>query len=112
MEEKVEEKDNLTLANELIENGEFDEAQKKLSDVLEKSGRWYFVQGKLYKLKNWNNEARKCFETAIKSEPDNKEYKTELAELKKSFNYKQERTEIREQQMGNICDACCIGYGC
>lgn len=111
--ERQSDEELLAEAEKYIEEGQTDLAQYTLKRVKEDSGKKHFLQSKIYQQKQWYNEQRKELKAAIKAEPDNEEYKTELAELKKSFNYKQEKAQIKEQQMGNICNACCSGCnGC
>ena len=65
----------LMKANERMIYGDFDEAQRLLDGIDERNARWHFFQGKLYKCKNWTNEARKEFKIATELEPENNDYK-------------------------------------
>lgn len=100
----------LVTAEKYIQESQTDLAQYTLNCVKEDSGKKHFLQSKIYQQKKWYNEQRKELKAAIKAEPDNQEYKTELAELKKSFNYKQDKTETREMQIGKMCSVCGDGY--
>lgn len=107
-----EETDKLSRAEELIESGELDEAQKLIFEVTEKSGRKYFVQSKLFKAKGWYNEQRKQLKLALKAEPENEEYRKamdELEEFRRSEEYK-----TAKKQMGGksgFGEACCMCSG-
>ena len=92
----------------ILEN-QTDLAQYTLNCVKEDSGKKHYLQSKIYHRKRWYNEQRKELKRAIKAEPDNQEYKTELSALKKSFDYKQSKAEVREMQMGSVCDSCWLG---
>ena len=98
----------LNTTEKYIQESQTDLAQYTLNRVKEDSGKKHYLQSKIYQQKRWYNEQRKELKAAIKAEPDNQEYKTELTELKKSFDYKQEKAEIREMQMGNICNSCSL----
>ena len=102
----------LFAAEKYIQESQTDLAQYTLNCVKEDSGKKHFLQSKIYQQKSWYNEQRKQLKAAIKAEPNNQDYKTELAELKKSFNYKQDKAEKREMQMGNICGSCFNGCAC
>ncbi len=113
MEENEKQSDDelLNSAEKYIRENQTDLAQYTLNCVKEDSGKKHFLQSKIYQQKSWYNEQCKELKAAIKAEPDNREYKTELAELKKSFNYKQDKAESRGMQMGNICGSCFNGCG-
>lgn len=96
----------LSEAERYIEEGQTDLAQYTLKRVKENSGKKHFLQSKTYQQKQWYNEQYKELKAAIKAEPNNHEYKIELSALKKSFDYKQSKAEIREMQMGKICNSC------
>lgn len=103
--------ERLDKVEELIENQELEKAQEILDSVTEKSGRKYYLQGKLFIQKNWYSEARKQFKFAVKAEPDNPEYKQALDDLDSFRNSKEFR---KVKQMGNSSDfaeACCL-CGC
>lgn len=105
--------DKLTRAEQLIESGDLDEAQKLIDAVQLKIGRKYFVQSKLFKAKGWYNEQRKQLQKSLKAEPENEEYKKaleELEEFRKSDEYKQMKTV----QMGNKDGfaECCLLTSC
>lgn len=99
-----------------LNEGNLDSAQSALQHVKEESGRKHYIQSKIYKQRRWYNEQRKEIKAAVKAEPDNEEYKKELAELdefRKSSEYKQYKKE-RRQQMGfkeTLKDACTGGLG-
>ena len=94
-----------------------DEAQDLLYKVRNKSGRKYYLQSLIYKERKWYNEQRKYLKKAIKEEPDNEDYKKELAELEEFAKTKEYKSATRKRQMadtGNVCaEVCCEGcmYG-
>lgn len=104
----------LNRAEDLIANGDLVAAQSVLDGIEEKSGRKYFVQGKLFESKKWYNEQRKQLKAAVKKEPENEEYKKELAELEefgKTAEFKKYRREESGRQMGDCCITGCMACG-
>ena len=136
MEEREDEKmpeDPLDKAEKYIEKGNHYAAQNVLDKVEEDSGRKHYLQSKIYKKECWYNEQRKQLKAAVKKEPENKVYKSELEELmefRKTSEYKSTVKRPQKAQMGNtdglwaeccaevcgycICEAICegIGNGC
>lgn len=106
--------DYLARAEKHLDAGELTSAQNNLDYIKTKSGRKCYIQSKIYKQKKWYNEQRKQLKKAIEFEPENEEYKRDLAELeefKKTDEYKSFRNEMRKEQMGNTfgnaCGECC-----
>lgn len=98
--ESLTDEQKLAKAEELIERNELEEAQKILDAVKEKSGRKYYLQGKLFQNKKWTNEARKMFKYAIQSEPENEEYKRALEELETLVEQEKARLYKSKKQIG------------
>ena len=126
-EELLEGKSPLEVAKYYIDWKRIDEAQRVLNTVPERSGEKFYLQSRIYKERKWYGEQRKFLKKAIKEEPNNEEYKKELAELekfKKSPDYKSSieafkgnRTSGGNQMgeaTGSVCaEVCCEGccYG-
>ena len=119
-EELLEGKSPLEKAEYYIAWKRLDEAQSILDSVPEKSGRKYYIQSRLYKERKWYNEQRKQLKKAVKADPDNEDYKKELAELENSDEmkqYKRGMKALHKNQMGdtgNMCaeacgEICCYG---
>ena len=107
----MDEHESLNKAEELIDSGEIEEAQKTLDAVKEKSGRKYYLQGKLFIAKNWYTEARKQFKKAVKAEPDNEQYNKALEDLE-AFCKSEEGKQMKTVQMGNkdgLAECCILG---
>ncbi|MDE6441777.1 MAG: hypothetical protein K2L12_03375 [Clostridia bacterium] len=107
----------LEKAERMIERKDLEEAQKVLDAVKEKSGRKYYLQGKLFQNKKWTNEARKMFKYAIQSEPENEDYKKALEELETLVEQEKSRLYKNKKQIGFMpnlsddekewCGECC-----
>ena len=125
--------DPLDKVEKLIEKGDLYAAQHILSNIKEDSGRKHYLQSKIYKSECWYNEQRKQLKKAVKAEPDNETYKTELEELmefRKTAEYQNTVKRPKRVQMGRtdsmwaeccgelccycVCEAICegIGNGC
>lgn len=99
--------DKLSRAEELIESGELEEAQKAVDAVATDFGRKYFVQSKIFKAKGWFNEERKQLKKALKAEPDNEEYKKALDDVDK-FVEEMKTEQKQKGQMGGA-EVCALG---
>lgn len=111
--EGLTEEEILARAEELIAEEDLDGAQSALDAVKENSGRKYFLQSRLYKIKGWYNEERKQLKLALKCEPDNAEYKLAMEELeafRKSDEYKEMKKLTGEDKEG--CAMCCCEVSC
>ena len=97
------------MAEELISLGSLDKAQTVLDKIKENSGRKYYLQSRIYKEKFWYNEQRKQLKKAVKADPDNEEYKKELAELEEFAKTKEYKSAVRKKQMGDIGGVCAEG---
>ena len=113
-EELLEGKSPLEVAEYYIAWKRIDEAQSVLNSVAERSGKKFYLQSRIYKERKWYGEQRKQLKKAIKEEPDNEQYKQELAELeklKKTPDYKSGMKAFRESQMGDTGNACADACG-
>ena len=109
-----EEKEPLKKAEELIAQGELDEAQKILNGIKENRAREYYLQSLVYKEKKWYSEQRKQLEQAVIADPDNEEYKKELQELEEFAKTKEYKKAVKKNEMGKAsgkhldrCYDCC-----
>lgn len=104
MEEDVKQ-DTLEFAEELIELGSLDKAQAVLDNVKEKSAKKRYLQSRIYKGRFWFTEQRKQLKEAIKAEPDNELYQSELKELEDFAKTDEYKSTVKRKQMG-------FGEGC
>ena len=103
---------------ELINAGNYADAQRELDSFNERSGRWHFLQSVLFYRKNWINESKKQLEIAIQLEPDNEKYKETYRKLNEKIKADSQRSSdsvyqgqtvnsADENQMGgNFCANC------
>lgn len=113
-EEVIIDKSPLEMAEDYIAWGEIEKAQEILNTVRENSGKKYYLQSRIYKAKFWYNEQRKQLKKAVKAEPDNEDYKKELAELEEFSKTPEYKSTVRKHQMGEaggVCAECCA-EGC
>lgn len=99
----------LDSAEKMLADGDAEGAQKALDCVNAKSARKHYLQGKLYLHKCWYSEARKQFKSAVKAEPDNELYKTELSDIMEFSKTKEYRQAVRQKQMGEAGGVCAEG---
>ena len=120
-------KEPLVVAKYYIDWKRIDEAQRVLDTVPERSAKKFYLQSRIYKERKSYGEQRKYLKKAVKADPQNEQYKKELAELekfKKSPDYKSSieafkgnRTSGGNQMgeaTGSVCaEVCCEGccYG-
>lgn len=116
------ESDNtFTQVEELIKNGNLQEAQRVLDSFNERGGRWHYLQSVLFYRKNWVSESKKQLEIAIQLEPENEKYKETYKKLNDKINYDAQRSAPNdsvyqgqsinsgdENQMGGSFCATCI----
>ena len=112
--------DTFTRVEELINDGNYAEAQRILDGFNERGGKWHFLQSKLFYRKNWVNESKKQLEIAIQLEPENEKYKEAYKKLNDKISYDSSNTSNEgvyqgqtinsadESQMGGSFCANCI----
>lgn len=71
---------------QLLKDGNFQEAQRVLDNFNERGGQWHYYQSVLFYRKNWINESKKQLEIAIQLEPDNQKYKETYRKLNEKIN--------------------------
>jgi len=72
---------------QLIKDGNLQEAQRVLDAFNERGGQWHYLQSVVFYRKNWMNESKKQLEIAIQLEPDNAKYKEAYRKLTDKINY-------------------------
>lgn len=77
---------------ELIKQGDIQEAQRVLDGFNERGGKWHYYQSVVFYRKNWMNESKKQLEIAIQLEPDNEKYKEAYRKLNDKINYDSQNT--------------------
>ena len=122
---------------ELITDGNLDEAQKLLDERSVRDAEWHYLQSILFYKRNWFLESKKQLELACQMEPNNARYKQSLDKLTKilasnTISPDQMRTNSRPIDDGprdydaggcmgdcvrcmlcNMCCNCCMrGGGC
>lgn len=73
--------DKFEKVEELIKNGDLQEAQRVLDGFNERGGQWHYLQSVVFYRKNWINESKKQLEIAIQLEPENAKYKETYRKL-------------------------------
>ena len=87
-----------------IAENNFYEAEVRLNSVppAERNAEWYYLKGVLFRARNWYFEAAKYFETAIRMDPQNEEYRMALESIRE-YTFVHGRREKRY----DVCDLCC-----
>jgi len=72
---------------ELLKQGDIQEAQRALDGFNERNGQWHYLQSVVFYRKNWINESKKQLEIAIQLEPDNSKYKEAYRKLNEKIEF-------------------------
>ncbi|MBD5632697.1 MAG: hypothetical protein HDP34_05655 [Clostridia bacterium] len=81
--------DAFSHVEELIKDGNLQEAQRVLDGFNERGGQWHYLQSVLFYRKNWMNESKKQLEIAIQLDPENAKYKEAYRKLNEKIAYDQ-----------------------
>lgn len=106
---------------QLIKEGNLDEAQKKLDFILERGAQWHYTQAIIFYKKSWLMESRKQLVLAVQLEPSNPIYNDTLKRLEDELMSKNPFTNVGNNQgnsrsytdpnprqtTGGSGDACC-----
>lgn len=79
--------DDLSRAEELIKDGNIQEAQRVLDGFNERGAQWHYLQSVVFYRKSWMNESKKQLEIAIQLDPENEKYKEAYRKLNDKINY-------------------------
>ena len=112
-----------TRVEELIKNGDIDEAQRVLDAFNERNAQWHYLQSVVFYRKNWVNESKKQLEIAMHLDASNEKYKEAYKKLNDKIAYDNQRNAsqggnqsvyrgqdmngAQDNQMGgNFCSDC------
>ena len=73
--------DSLKRVEELLKEGNIQDAQRALDNFNERSAHWHYLQSVVFYRKNWMNESKKQLEIAIQLDPENAKYKETYRKL-------------------------------
>lgn len=114
----------------LLKQGNLDEAQKKLDECVERGAEWHYLQSIVFYKKNWYAESKKQLEFAVSMDPNNTKYKDALFKLNNLMNGPQANANTntnqnqynnynnvnanQDRQMGGGCAEgnCCLNLLC
>jgi len=65
----------------LVRIGKYEEAQKRLDSINERTAEWHYLQSIVFYKREWLTEAKKQLELAVAKDPDNQKYRTALAKM-------------------------------
>ncbi len=72
---------------ELIKNGNIDDAQRALDAFNERPAQWHYLQSVIFYRKNWVNESKKQLEIAMHLDAGNQKYKDAYKKLNDKIKY-------------------------
>lgn len=113
------------LIDDLIKNGNYDEAQAKLDEIVDRTAQWHYFQSIVFYKREWLTDSRKQLALAVEMDPRNDKYKTALEKLDLVMgNPQADPTVIGmdntqpppvQQQDGQMCGGnmlsnCCLAY--
>jgi len=67
--------------DQLIRQGNYDQAQNMLDNVVDRSAEWHYLQSIIFYKRNWFLESRKQLQNAINLDPGNQKYRTAMHRL-------------------------------
>lgn len=124
--ESSESAETFIFIEKLIKEGNYDEAQKRLDNVMDRNGEWHYLQSKIFYHREWLVECKKQLELAVSSDKENKKYKSALDNLEAVMGNKNaDPATINEdmngqgdrygydnvnQTQGNSLMSCCSTY--
>lgn len=76
-----------TKVEELIKDGNIDEAQRALDAFNERPAHWHYLQSVVFYRKNWVNESKKQLEIAMHLDAGNQKYKDAYQKLNDKMAY-------------------------
>jgi DnaJ-class molecular chaperone len=114
---------------ELIKNGDINEAQRALDAFNERPAQWHYLQSVVFYRKNWINESKKQLEIAMHLDTENQKYKDAYKKLNEKMEYDaknhtgeganqsayqgQDLNGTQDDQMGgNFCTQCLTCVAC
>lgn len=117
---------DLGAIDDLIKKQQYDEAQKMLDEISDRSAEWHYLQSIIYYKRDWLTDSQTQLKLAIEMEPFNTKYKTALEKLNMVMgNPQADPTQLGadpaqpvqpdgQGQMcgGNMLSNCCLAYCC
>ncbi len=110
--------------DDLIKNGNYDEAQARLDGITARNARWHYLQSIIYYKREWLSDSRTQLAEAVRLDPRNDKYKSALEKLDLVIGNPQADPHVlgvdpaqqppsqQEGQMcgGNMLSNCCLAY--
>ena len=107
---------------QLIKDGNLQDAQRALDAFNERNAEWHYLQSVVFYRKNWVNESKKQLEIAMRLDAGNDKYKEAYKKLSDKIDYDagknnnnqnggsvyegQDMTYSGDNQMGEFCASC------
>ena len=106
---------------QLIKDGNLQEAQRALDGFNERNAEWHYLQSVVFYRKNWVNESKKQLEIAMRLDAGNDKYKEAYKKLSDKIDYDanknnrdnggsvyqgQDMSYPGDNQMGDFCASC------
>lgn len=117
---------NFSDVENLIKNGNLNDAQSRLDDISDRNAEWHYLQSVVFYKKNWMNESKKQLEIALNMDPHNQKYSDAYTKLKQKISFSENQFRSgnaqgdnysgEERQMGgsgaNDCLSFCATWCC
>ncbi|MCH5143320.1 MAG: J domain-containing protein [Clostridiales bacterium] len=91
--------DSYKRVEELLKDGNIQEAQRLLDNFNERTAHWHYLQSVVFYRKNWMNESKKQLEIAIQLDPNNSKYKDSYRKLNEKLE--RDKNEMGQNANGN-----------
>ncbi|MGN0824460.1 MAG: hypothetical protein ACI4MB_05265 [Candidatus Coproplasma sp.] len=114
--------DAYSKVEQLIKDGNLQDAQRALDAFNERNAEWHYLQSVVFYRKNWVNESKKQLEIAMRLDAGNDKYKEAYKKLSDKIDYDagrnnsnqnggsvyegQDMTYSGDNQMGDFCASC------
>lgn len=113
--------DSYAKVEQLIRDGNLQEAQRALDGFNERNAEWHYLQSVVFYRKNWVNESKKQLEIAMRLDAGNDKYKEAYKKLSDKIDYDanknnrdnggsvyqgQDMSYPGDNQMGDFCASC------
>ena len=91
---------NYSDVEQLIKDGNINEAQVRLDDISDRDAEWHYLQSVIYYKKNWINDSKKQLEIALNMEPHNSKYSDAYSKLKQKMAFNESQFQSGSAQGG------------
>ena len=97
---------------QLIMAGNLDAAENILRNSSNQNAEWQFLMGSICYRRGWFDEANRYFQTAVRMDPSNGEYRQAIQNMNQQNMYYQTRGQSSDCSSCDICTSLCAADCC